>query len=372
MITGTLTTPGQGVCFTTRNVVPGERVAAWQRALSQVFVDVEATAEQDRPWLGEFRAERLGVLQIATEESGPGTVLRSARSVAADPRTHILVRQQLDGSALLLQDGRTADLTPGRLAFHDARRPFRIVLPQRQRARILMVPRARMRLAEGQLSALTATVVDEADGGAAALLLPLLHGIVDEVAGSTTARRDQLARAAVDILATVALEQIGRRPAPALWERITASVQSRLTEPGLAPQDIADQHGISLRYLHRLFQLHGTTVNAWVRARRLEAARRELARPGAAHRSVAAVGAHWGFTSPSHFSRTFRETYGMSPVQWRGSASAADAAPAASGEPAPRPAEPCAPGEGTVPRRSTLTALSARSPSLRVPTLRGG
>ncbi|MET8807461.1 helix-turn-helix domain-containing protein [Streptomyces sp. NPDC004546] len=317
MLTGSLTTPGEGVSFSTRGLAPGDRVAAWQRALSHVFVGLEVAVEPGRPWTGELTAERLGALQIATEEFGPGTILRSARSVAADHSTHVLVRQQLDGTALLLQDGRAAELRPGRLAFHDARRPYRIVVPQRQRARVLMMPRALLRLGEAQLAALTATVVEDTGDGAAALLLPLLCGLVEEVTRAHPARRDELARHAAEILATVALEQAGRRPAPALWERITASVQARLQDPGLTPQDIADQHAISLRYLHRLFQTHGTTVNAWVRTRRLEAAREELARTGAAHRSIAAVAARWGFPNPSHFSRAFRERYGMSPVQWR-------------------------------------------------------
>ncbi|MFJ8787824.1 helix-turn-helix domain-containing protein [Streptomyces sp. NPDC102462] len=317
MLTGSLSVPGQGVSFSTRGLPPGDRVAAWEHALSQVFVDLEVTVRGDRPWAGELTAERLGALQIATEDFGPGTILRSARSVAADPRTHILARLQLDGTALLLQDGRSAELRPGDLAFHDARRPYRLVLPGRQRARVLMVPRALLRLEEGQLSALTATVVD-AGQGAAALLLPTLCGLVDEAVRAHPAGRARLARLAADVLGTLAVAQAGRRPAPALWERITASVQDRLREPGLTPQDIADQHGISLRYLHRLFQRQGTTVNAWVRTRRLEAAREELAQAGAAHRSIAAVAARWGFTNPSHFSRTFRETYGMSPVQWRG------------------------------------------------------
>ncbi|MFJ9559331.1 helix-turn-helix domain-containing protein [Streptomyces fuscichromogenes] len=300
-----------------RDLAPGDRLAAWQRALSRTFVDVEVRVAHDRPWTGELTAERLGALQIATEDFGPGTVLRGARTVAADPRGHILVRRQLTGTALLLQDGRTAELHPGRLAFHDARRPFRIVLPERQRARVFMVPRALLRLEERQLAALTATAVDGADGGAAALLLPLLDGLDAEVSRSDPGRREQLARTVVEILATLALERIGRQPESGLWERITASVRARLGEPGLAPRDIADQHAISLRYLHRLFQLQGTTMGGWVRARRLEAAHEELARPGAAHRPIAAVAARWGFTSPSHFSRAFRDAYGMSPAQWR-------------------------------------------------------
>ncbi|WP_406441631.1 helix-turn-helix domain-containing protein [Streptomyces sp. NBC_00631] len=300
-----------------RDLAPGDRLGAWQRALSRTFVDVEVTVAHDRPWTGELVAERLGALQIATEDFGPGTILRGARAAAADPRTHILVRRQLTGTALLLQDGRTAELRPGRLAFCDARRPFRIVLPERQRTRVFMVPRALLRLEERQLHALTATAVDGADGGAAGLLLPLLDGLADEVSRPEPSRREQLARTVVDILATLALDRTGGQAESALWERITASVRARLGEPGLAPRDIAGQHAISLRYLHRLFQCQGTTVGAWIRARRLEAAHEELALPGAAHRSIAAVAARWGFTSPSHFSRAFRETYGMSPAQWR-------------------------------------------------------
>ncbi|WP_262985390.1 helix-turn-helix transcriptional regulator [Streptomyces antnestii] len=139
-----------------------------------------------------------------------------------------------------------------------------------------MLPSALLRLEKRQLHALTATVVDDADGGAAVLLLPVLDGLVDEVSRPGLNRREQLARTVADILATVALERIGGQPESALWERITASVRTRLGEPGLAPQDIADRHAISLRYLHRLFQRQGTTVGAWVRARRLEAAREEL------------------------------------------------------------------------------------------------
>ncbi|MGW2687301.1 helix-turn-helix domain-containing protein [Streptomyces sp. NPDC001414] len=325
----------------------GDRPAAWQRALSEAFVDLEVTVGPGRPWTAELTARRLGSLQIATEESGPGTVLRSARAVAADPRTHILVRRQLAGTALLLQDGRTAELLPGRTAFHDARRPFRIVFPERQRARILMVPRALLRLEERHLRTLTATVVDETAGGAAPLLLPLLDGLVDEVGRAGPARREQLARTAAEILATVALDQAGRQPEPALWERITASLTARLGEPGLTPRDIAGEHAISLRYLHLLFQRHGTTVGGWLRTRRLEAAREELARPGPVHPSIAAVAARWGFTSPSHFSRAFRDTYGMSPAQWRRAA-------AGNGR-GPRPGPPTLSDGGRIERTARAT-----------------
>ena len=47
-----------------REPAPGDRPAAWQRALSETFVDLEVTVDQGRPWTGELTAQRLGALAI--------------------------------------------------------------------------------------------------------------------------------------------------------------------------------------------------------------------------------------------------------------------------------------------------------------------
>lgn len=45
---------------------------------------------------------------------------------------------------------------------------------------------------------------------------------------------------------------------------------------------------------------------------------------------MAAVAHRWGFSSPSHFSRTFRGAYGMSPSEWQALATSAFATTTAS------------------------------------------
>jgi AraC-like DNA-binding protein len=134
--------------------------------------------------------------------------------------------------------------------------------------------------------------------------------------------RGHHARAAADVVCAAVTHQISRNPPAgvprqALLDRVKAAIEERLGDPDLTPQAIADRHHISVRYLHVLFQQQGTTVNGWVREHRLEAAGRDLARPDAHRRSVAGVAARWGFSNSSHFSRAFREVYGMSPMQWR-------------------------------------------------------
>ncbi|MFD5065580.1 helix-turn-helix transcriptional regulator [Streptomyces sp. NPDC058394] len=107
-----------------------------------------------------------------------------------------------------------------------------------------------------------------------------------------------------------------------MLERIRADVEENLMDPDMSPESIARAHHISVRYLHKLFQNDGTTVSAWIRQRRLGSCRRELSRSSNRRRSVAAVAQSWGFMSPSHFSRLFRQEYGMSPREWQVSASA--------------------------------------------------
>ncbi|WP_442818885.1 helix-turn-helix domain-containing protein [Streptomyces sp. NBC_01235] len=58
-------------------------------------------------------------------------------------------------------------------------------------------------------------------------------------------------------------------------------------------------------------------MSQWVRQRRLAASRRELGRASSQRLTVAAVARRSGFTSPSHFSRVFRDACGRSPCEWR-------------------------------------------------------
>jgi len=104
-------------------------------------------------------------------------------------------------------------------------------------------------------------------------------------------------------------------------------IDRHLADPDVTPEVIARAHHISVRYLHRLFEAEDITVSRWIQRRRLQECRRELARREVAGRTIAAVARRWGFTSAAHFSRVFRATYGMSPVEWRDSAARAPRTP---------------------------------------------
>lgn len=99
-------------------------------------------------------------------------------------------------------------------------------------------------------------------------------------------------------------------------EEVAAYVSARL-DGDLTARAVASHFGMSREHLSRLFHQHfGVTYQHHVLHRRVEAARRLLARPGTGA-SLLDVAVAVGFQSHAHFSRVFRRCEGMSPSEYR-------------------------------------------------------
>jgi AraC-like DNA-binding protein len=132
-----------------------------------------------------------------------------------------------------------------------------------------------------------------------------------------------LANSAIDLLTALVTEQAAESglssdvPQSHLAQRARAYINQNLGDPALSPDSVARAQHISVRYLHRLFQDEGITVSRLIQHRRLEESAYELARLRRTAPTVSAIAERWGFANPTHFSRVFREAYGLSPREWR-------------------------------------------------------
>jgi AraC family transcriptional activator of tynA and feaB len=103
------------------------------------------------------------------------------------------------------------------------------------------------------------------------------------------------------------------RPASSnpLSQKIKDYIAVNLHDPDLSIDGIAASLNCSKRYLHMAFASEGTTIARYIWSVRLENCRRDLetARPG----TVTDIAFSWGFNSSSHFSRLFKERFGVSP-----------------------------------------------------------
>ncbi len=116
---------------------------------------------------------------------------------------------------------------------------------------------------------------------------------------------------------TGAIEVIGIGTQPALLHRIYETIERKLGDPELSPARVAQLEGISERYLQKLFESTGDSFTHYLRERRLQRCWADLANPAEAHRSVSDIAFGCGFSDAAHFSRSFRDRFGLSPRAFR-------------------------------------------------------
>jgi AraC-like DNA-binding protein len=98
---------------------------------------------------------------------------------------------------------------------------------------------------------------------------------------------------------------------------IKADIARHLTDGSLSVAALAARHGITPRYLHKLFQDDDMTCGQYVLDQRLALASRRLRDPRLAGRTVSSIAHDTGFGDLSYFNRTFRRRYGITPSDAR-------------------------------------------------------
>lgn len=208
-------------------------------------------------------------------------------------------------------------LAPGELAVMSVASHVRIDVPEGAELIVVRIPEG---IAGPHAQALRAAAgrVQAAAQGTSGLVAHLLRGLVAQ----GEARTDHPTRLAQHVVGLIGLmcldagEDEGGWRSP-MMRGALEFIEEHLGELDLTPDRIAASQNISTRTLHRLFEREGMTLGAWIRTRRLERCRADLADPGYAEESVSAIGASWGLWDAAHFSRLFKSTFGASPRAYR-------------------------------------------------------
>jgi AraC-like DNA-binding protein len=293
------------------------RLDVWRDLIREHFVALDIDADSRDEFAGAVRSTQLGHLKVASVSSTTGRYRRTPGLARRDADRYLQVGLLARGEAMLSQDGRLAELRPGDFAVYETERPFLWGLRGDWQLFVFTWPRTAIALEPGESRRLTARAL-VGDVGLSAIVGRLLRDLVASPPSLSPCGGIRLADEVGQLVTTVASEFAGPRPPSNAsrdqMARIGAYIAEHLADPDLGPTDIARAHFMSTRQLHRLFAAHSDTVTRYVRRRRLERCRQDLA---TTRTPIAEVGRRWGFTDPTIFSRAFRGKYHTTPSDYR-------------------------------------------------------
>jgi AraC-like DNA-binding protein len=308
----------------TDHVSLADRHNTWLSVICDTIGPLDVRIDEGVPVQGEITAAWLGPATVGTVvTTTPQSIHRTPGLIRRDNPEVYRVVLVMVGSPVLRQHGREARLRQGELAIYDFTQPYDFICTAPVRLAKFTIPHQMLTVPRDLVTQLTAVPIP-ADHGVGALAYPLLHRLSRDSRSYSPASAARLSTVMTDVISTALADHAsqsavvppGSRDRSALV-RVTGYIERHLAEPDLTPATVAGASFISLRHLHRVFEAENTTVSAWIRQRRLERCHDDLADPVNATLPVSTIAARWGLTDSAHFSRIFRQAYGIPPIEYR-------------------------------------------------------
>lgn len=307
----------------TSNLRERDRLDFWRDIICDEFVQLDCRKVTVGDFIGELHGG-VGISELRFSEviADPQYVVRSRRQIAKSTEADFLISFQVEQRGLICQNGREALLKPGSFAMYDSTQPYSLTFKERFHQFVLQMPKdvmARHLVNPEQYTAIPVS----GRSGLGAVLSNFLFSLAKELPNVRQAS-DELADNLVEMIAlafssSLMLEQVGAQSVvrKSLRRRVLHYIDTNLCNPQLSNARIAHAVGISVRYLHKLFENDHETIHALILRRRLEKARDILNDPCYAGHSIEQIAYGAGFISAPHFSRSFKRHFGLNPSQAR-------------------------------------------------------
>ena len=297
------------------------RVAAWAAQYCAQFDRAELFAADVERFDAQIQVGSLAALRFARLACSGSAIDRTAPESTGIGGHSYTVIVQLAGTGVLSQYGHHATLSAGDLALCDNAAPHTHSMGERSELIMLRIPAGDLREHLPAPEHFCGRRLSAAEG-MTCVAASLITNLSRQVDNLPQAVQECLARQVLEMIAlsfTLTFESLiaassvvgGRHAKARLF------IEQNLRDPELGPRSIAEALKVSSRYLRMIFASASESVSSYILRRRLEETARQLSDPRWRGRSICEIAFGWGFNSAPHFSRSFRERYGMSPRQYR-------------------------------------------------------
>jgi len=300
--------------FSTASLSGADRFDYWRDVVCEHCIPAASETPHQSNFEASVAGRSVGSLDVATLIAPEHTWTRDAADVRRGPESSLWVSFMEAGFGYLEQNGKSVVQNAGDIVLYDAARPFKYNLST-ESFYILRIPRDLLMHRTSVAEKYVATSLGVGTG-----FRPVLGSLIKEVSGSSAltevpSAATHVTTSILDLLACLIDLHDGndshQSVNDALYKRACAFVQQHIGDPELSAQMVAASERISPRTLARVFAAKGTTPMRYIWQKRLEASYCAIAQGSV--RKVSEAAMNFGFADLSHFSRTFKKTFGVSP-----------------------------------------------------------
>jgi AraC-like DNA-binding protein len=308
--------------FTSDDLPERDRLAQWREAWSRTIMEVDVEPVHDAPFRCEAVLRALPGVGLASFTISPGRATRT-RAMVADGNDDLVLILSSYGRTVVSAHGREATLGCGDAILMSSAEPSVTHIRTPSKFHWLALPLAALAPRVSDLDATLAAVIP-GNIEAVRLLSRFVESLNDDIALSSP----ELRRLAVSHVYDLAAFALGApRDAGAIsqerglravqLEAIKSDIAARASETIFSIDEVAFRHGVSPRYIRRLFEGTGTTFTEYALEQRLLQAYRMLTDPRYGHHPIGSIALEAGFGDLSYFNRAFRQKFGATPSDIR-------------------------------------------------------
>jgi AraC family transcriptional regulator, positive regulator of tynA and feaB len=299
--------------LSTSGLTPKKQIECWTDALAELCGKFDVDPMSASSLEGIVNYTTVSRLKLCQIEVSQHRIAHPASRASANEHPYVKILFQKYGISHFEQDGRRFELMPGDCLAYDVSCPHTITSPSLTRHEVVIIPTELLQERGFHTTRLPACKIS-ARNGSGRIAHDFMHAAFDEAQRLSPHTALGVAETLIDLL-LLPLREAGAaydRGGPvALYERAQAFIHEHLRDPDLSIDQISAALGCTKRYLHMLFSDRGTTVSDYIWHTRLQNCRQELEANGG--KTITDVAFSWGFSSSSHFSRVFRNYFGIAP-----------------------------------------------------------
>ena len=309
--------------FSTDDLPQSERQAAWRGAMIRLRLPVGDQPAREPFWAAVTCLSSPLGMEFALVSATPQSISGRNR----DQPAAIWLAVLLEGSAILRDSEGEVAIRPGDIVYGPTGMAATLALETRFRLLFITAPRvaldhrliAPLSLTIGHLSA--ASGVNHVFSGLMRATAEVLSDLSSDQLRPVELALTEFLVASLATEGSGAVRGGAAAARAAHLHRVRQRIETMLSDPELTLKRVAEEDGVSPRSLQKLFASAHQSFRCYLRGRRLERCRLDLTSPSRADLSISAICFSWGFNGAAHFSRAFRDRYGVSPRAYRRAAS---------------------------------------------------